>query len=249
MASVSAAARVERTKGANGALPVIAVTGMAFEASIAAAKGADGIEAVYAARADLLDRALAAALDRGASGVISFGTAGGLGPDLEPGTLIIADAVDGPFGRIACDAAWSERMAAALLGSPLAAQTRRGVEAAVAAPLTGAADKVALHQSSGGALAVDMESHLAAAAAAARGLPFAVCRAVVDPAWRSLPKAAMAGLRDDGSTAIMPILRELARDPLQLGGLLRVAADAGAARKALTAARRVLIASGAFFPD
>lgn len=140
-------------------------------------------------------------------------------------------------------------MAAALLDSPLAAQTRRGVEAAVAAPLTGAADKAALHQSSGGALAVDMESHLAAAAAAARGLPFAVCRAVVDPAWRSLPKAAMAGLRDDGSTAVLPILRELARDPLQLGGLLRVAADAGAARKALTAARRVLSASGAFFPD
>ena len=39
---------------AGGALPVIAVTGMAFEASIAAGKGGDGIEAVYAARADLL---------------------------------------------------------------------------------------------------------------------------------------------------------------------------------------------------
>ncbi|MDR3095903.1 MAG: phosphorylase [Paraburkholderia sp.] len=247
-ASTAAKPATARAGRANGALPVIAVTGMAFEASIAAGKGADGIEAVYAARADLLERALAAALERGASGVISFGTAGGLGPDLEPGTLIIADAVDGPFGRAACDTAWSERMAAALLDSPLAARTRRGVEAAVAAPLTGAADKAALHRSSGGALAVDMESHLAAAAAAARGLPFAVCRAVVDPAWRSLPKAAMAGLRDDGSTAVLPILRELARDPLQLGGLLRVAADAGAARKALTAARRVLTASGAFFP-
>ena len=248
-ASVSAtAAATVRARRANGALPVIAVTGMAFEASIAAGKGADGVEAVYAARADLLERALVAALERGASGVISFGTAGGLGPDLEPGTLIIADAVDGPFGRVACDAAWSDRLAAALLDSPLATQTRRGVEAAVAAPLTGATDKAALHQSSGGALAVDMESHLAAAAAAARGLPFAVCRAVVDPAWRSLPKAAMAGLRDDGSTAVLPILRELARDPLQLGGLLRVAADAGAARRALTAARRVLTASGAFFP-
>ncbi len=231
-----------------GGLPVIAVTGMAFEASIAAGKGRDGIEAVYAARADLLERALTAALDRGAAGVISFGTAGGLGPDLESGTLVIAEAVEGPFGRVVCDKSWSERMAAALLASPMAAQTRRGVEAAVAAPLTGAADKAALHQSSGGALAVDMESHLAAAAAAARGLPFAVCRAVVDPAWRSLPKAAMAGLRDDGSTALLPILRELARDPLQLGGLLRVAADAGAARKALTGARRVLMASGAFFP-
>lgn len=230
------------------ARPVIAVTGMAFEARVAQGDGHDGVVAVYAARADLLERALTAALDRGASGVISFGTAGGLAPDLAPGTLIVAEAVDGPFGRIATDAAWSARLADALAASPLAGRMRRGVEAAVAAPLTGAADKAALHRSTGGALAVDMESHMAAAAAAARGLPFVVCRAIVDPAWRSLPKAAMAGLRDDGTTAVLPVLRELARDPSQLGGLLRVAADAKAARQSLSAARRVLAASGTLFP-
>jgi hopanoid-associated phosphorylase len=219
---------------------------MAFEAAIAQGDGSDGIVAVYAARADLLERALTAALDRGASGVVSFGTAGGLAPDLEPGTLVIADAVEGPFGRIATDAAWTERLAAALAASPLAARVRRGVEASVAAPLTGASEKASLHGSTG-ALAVDMESHLAAAAAAARGLPFAVCRAIVDPAWRSLPKAAMAGLRDDGTTAVLPVLRELVREPSQLGGLLRVAADAKAARQSLSVARRALVASGAIF--
>jgi len=221
---------------------------MAFEARIAQGDARDNVVAVYAARADLLDRALSAALERGASGVISFGTAGGLAPDLQPGTIVIAEAVDGPFGRIETDAAWSARIAEALQASPLASRMRRGVEAAVAKPLTGAADKAALHRSTHGALAVDMESHMAAAAAAARGLPFVVCRAIVDPAWRSLPKAAMAGLRDDGSTAILPVLRELAREPAQLGGLLRVAADARAARQSLAAARRVLAASGAFFP-
>jgi hopanoid-associated phosphorylase len=230
------------------ARPVIAVAGMAFEADIAQGRGGDGVVAVYAARADLLERALAAALERGASGVISFGTAGGLAPDLEPGTLVIADAVDGPFGRIATDPAWTARIAAALAASPLAPRVRRGVEAAVAAPLTGASDKAALHGSTGGALAVDMESHRAAAAAAAHGLPFVVCRAIVDPAWRSLPKAAMAGLRDDGTTAVLPVLRELARDPSQLGGLLRIAADAKAARQTLSAARQALAASGALFP-
>ncbi|MBB2928680.1 hopanoid-associated phosphorylase [Paraburkholderia silvatlantica] len=229
------------------ALPVIAVTGMAFEAGIAAGKGQDGVRAVYAARADLLQSALAAALKDGAAGIVSFGTAGGLAPDLEPGTLVIAQAIEGPFGRVEADADWSARMADALMASPLAAKTRRGVEAAVAAPLTGAADKAALF-SACGALAVDMESHLAAAAAAAHGVPFAVCRAIVDPAWRSLPKAAMAGLRDDGTTAVLPVLRELARDPAQLGGLLRVAADAKAARQSLSAARQVLTATGAFFP-
>jgi hopanoid-associated phosphorylase len=234
--------------GRHDARPVVAVAGMAFEARVAQGEGNDNVVAVYAARADLLDRALKGALDRGASGVISFGTAGGLAPDLEPGTIVIAEAVEGPFGRIETDAAWSARLAEALRASPLAARVRWGVEAAVAKALTGAADKAALHLSTGGALAVDMESHMAAVAAAARGLPFAVCRAIVDPAWRSLPKAAMAGLRDDGSTAILPVLRELAREPAQLGGLLRIAADARAARQSLAAARRVLVASGAIFP-
>ncbi|MBN3803296.1 hypothetical protein GXB81_09540, partial [Paraburkholderia sp. Ac-20336] len=56
-------------------LPVIVVTGMAFEARIARGDGSDGVEVVYAARADLLERALNAALERGAAGIVSFGTA------------------------------------------------------------------------------------------------------------------------------------------------------------------------------
>src|ERR1700761_6371943 len=91
-------------------LPVIAVTGMAFEARIA--RG-EGVEVVYAARADLLQRALSAALVRGCSGIVSFGTAGGLAPDLEPGSLIVADAIEGPFGRLETDHGWASRLAAA----------------------------------------------------------------------------------------------------------------------------------------
>jgi hypothetical protein len=131
-------------------LPVIAVTGMAFEARIA--RG-EGVEVVYAARADLLERALSAAVARGCAGIISFGTAGGLAPDLAPGAVIIADAVEGPLGRFATDPRWSERLAAALAATPLGARLYRGLMAGVTAPLTGADDKAVLHRSSG-ALAV-----------------------------------------------------------------------------------------------
>lgn len=222
-------------------LPVIVVTGMAFEARIARGQG---VEVVYAARADLLERALNAAVARGCSGIVSFGTAGGLAPDLQPGALIVADAVEGPFGRIPTDPAWTNRLAAALATGPLASRLRRGSMAAVAAPLMSADDKRALHRSTG-ALAVDMESHLAGAMAAARGLPFAVCRAIVDPAWRTLPSAATAGLRDDGSTALAPILRELMRQPSQIGALIQVAIDARAARVSLVRARQALGAAEA----
>ncbi len=218
------------------AAPVVAVTGMAFEARIA--RG-EGVEAVFAARADLLERALSAALARGASGVISFGTAGGLDGKLGPGTLIIADAIEGPLGRVDTDAAWSARIAAALAASPLAPRVRRGTLAAVTAPLVTVEEKAAWHRRSG-ALAVDMESHVAAAMAEAHGLPFVACRAIVDPAWRSLPTAATAGLRDDGTTALMPILYELLKAPWQLSAMIRLAADASSARATLAFARRIV---------
>jgi nucleoside phosphorylase len=131
-----------------------------------------------------------------------------------------------------------------MTAGPLAARLQRGPMAAVSAPLVTAADKRALHRSTG-ALAVDMESHIAGATAAAHGVPFAVCRAIVDPAWRTLPSAATAGLRDDGSTALAPILRELMRQPSQLGALIQLAADARAARASLVQARRAMGEAGA----
>lgn len=222
--------------------PVIAVTGMAFEAKIA--RG-DGVETVFAARADRLERALSEAVARGCAGIISFGTAGGLAPDLEPGALVIADAIDGPFGEMVTDAAWNRRLAAALRGTPVAPTLRRGRMAAVGAPVIDAQQKALLHARHG-ALAVDMESHIAGAFAAARGVPFAVCRAIVDPAWRTLPPAAIAGLRDDGTTAIVPILRELAKQPSQLGALLKLAGDARAAKTALIQARHAFEREGAW---
>ncbi|WP_334041760.1 phosphorylase [Burkholderia ambifaria] len=225
----------------NGTLPVIAVTGMAFEARIARGHG---VEAVFAARADRLERALAEATARGCAGIVSFGTAGGLAPDLAPGALVIADAIDGPFGRVQTDPAWSARLVAALHDTPVWARVTRGTMAAVSAPVISEQEKTSLHRSMG-ALAVDMESHIAAAFAASRGVPFAVCRAIVDPAWRTLPRAATAGLRDDGSTAILPILRELLKQPSQLGPLLQVAGDARAARTTLIQARHAFERAGA----
>jgi nucleoside phosphorylase len=134
-------------------------------------------------------------------------------------------------------------MFAAFAGTPVEAKAVRGTMAGVAAPLAGEQEKRSLYRSTG-ALAVDMESHIAGAIAQARGLPFAVCRAIVDPAWRSLPKAATVGLRDDGTTTILPILRELLREPKQLGALLRIAGDARAAKGSLVQARHAMGRAG-----
>lgn len=216
---------------------VVAVTCIALEARIARSAGVT----VLRKPSSQLGPALEAAIANGATGVISFGIAGGLKPGLRAGTCVVASGVRTADRVIATDAAWSRRLMAAI------PDALHGEVFGSDIMLSHPVQKQEIHASSG-ALAVDMESHMAAAAAAARGLPFVVCRAIVDPAWRSLPKAAMAGLRDDGTTAVLPVLRELARDPSQLGGLLRVAADAKAARQSLSAARRVLAASGTLFP-
>jgi hypothetical protein len=130
----------------------------------------------------------------------------------------------------ATDSAWSERLLAALPNA------RHGDLAGVAVPVTTVADKRALHLSTG-ALAADMESAIAARIAAAHHVPFVCCRVVIDPAERSLPPAALAGLRTDGTTDLLATLRSLWAAPAQLPALLRLAADAGRARRALRQGR------------
>jgi adenosylhomocysteine nucleosidase len=99
--------------------------------------------------------------------------------------------------------------------------------------------KAAAHAATG-ALAVDMESHIAAAVARRHGLPFAVARVVSDAADRSLPKAAQAGMAADGSMDIVAVLKALAADPRQLPALMRVGAEAGKAFRELRRGRDLL---------
>jgi hypothetical protein len=85
-----------------------------------------------------------------------------------------------------------------------------------------------------------MESHLAAEVAAAYGIPFAVCRTVIDPADRDLPPAAVVGLRNDGTPDMLAISRSVVRQPGQVPALVRIAIDAWSARGALLRGRRLL---------
>jgi hypothetical protein len=104
-----------------------------------------------------------------------------------------------------------------------------------------ALDKAKLRRQ-GGAVLVDMESHVAAQVAAARGLPFGVVRVVSDKATASLPQAVLAGLAEDGSMNLMGVLGALARDPRQFPALIRTGRDADAAFKALNVAARLALA-------
>lgn len=210
---------------------VLAVCGMPFEAAIADGPGIVGIYGPGPWRvAQRLHGMLEGPGLEGPArwaGIISFGCAGGIDPDLASGDCVVATRVLTPDGMVATDPDWSRALLSRLPGA------RPGLIAGVDAPLATAAAKAALWRDAGAA-AVDMETHAAALAARRHGLPFAACRVVLDPAWRSVPAAALAGL-DTGS--LWPVLRVLAGAPGQIASVCALAGEAWVARRALLRAR------------
>ena len=210
-----------------GKLPVVVVTGMAFEARIAAAPGV----VTVCGNADTINAALADAIARGCRGIASFGIAGGLSPNLVPGVCIVAREIVAANERFTVHAQWSTHLVQAIPGA------LAGNIAAVAGPVATPQEKRELARATG-AIAADMESGVAAIAAARHGLPFTAVRIVADPCDRALPPAALIPLRADGKPNLPAVLRSLLFQPNQFGALIRVGRDTQVARAALTTARQ-----------
>jgi len=166
-------------------------------------------------------------------GIISFGLAGGLALGLPPGTCIIGRGVLALGEGFATDSDWSHRMLALLpaaMHADIAAADR-----AIQLP----SEKRTLHARTG-AIAVDMESHIAGRMAREQRLPFAALRVIVDPAEQTVPKAALAGQRADGTADARAVASALLRRPRDIPAVMRLAYDAWVASRALLRCRRQL---------
>jgi adenosylhomocysteine nucleosidase len=163
------------------------------------------------ARARAAAEALIAA---GAETLASFGLAGALDPRLVSGDIVVATAA------IAED------------GTRYEAETRAfGIRGAIltrGAPVASVAEKRRLFAETG-AIAVDMETAAVAAVAHAAGRPFVAARAIVDPASRALPAAAIAAMRADGRVDVMALLAR----PWEGWRLIALARDYARAQAAL----------------
>src|SRR5882757_8630389 len=175
---------------------MIVVVGMAFEARIAAGLG---VPVICGGDGKNLASALTHAMAAGCGGLISFGVAGGLAPNLKPGSCVIGSAVLDDGVARPTDARWSQRLMRMIPGSML------GTIAGVHEPLALASEKQDLHEKTG-ALIVDMESHVVARTAAQHGVPLAAIRVVVDPVTRTIPRSALAGTRSDGTIDAMAVM-------------------------------------------
>jgi adenosylhomocysteine nucleosidase len=202
---------------------MIVVVGMAFEARIAAGLG---VAVICGGDGRNLDGTLARAMAAGCGGLISFGVAGGLAPDLKPGTCVIGSSIlDGDEERLT-DARWAQRL------MRIIPDAVHGRILGVREPVAHASAKRALHRQTG-AIAVDMESQVVARAAERHGVPLAAIRVVVDPVERTIPRSALAGTRADGTIDPVAVVRSLLRYPRDFVGLIRMSLDARAARATL----------------
>lgn len=210
---------------------IVAVTGLAIEARIASGRDVRAIAA--GGGAQQLTSVLESALVGNVAAVISFGIAGGLANDVVPGAWIVARAIVTRTTCLPCDAVWTRILAERLRGARVADL------AGSDSPVTDPAAKRSLHEATG-AVAVDMESHIAAAIAAARRLPFAAFRVIADDARTGLPSAAIGALKPDGKIDGVAVFRSLTRAPAQAPLVMRTAIDAGVAIRSLSRGRRLL---------
>jgi adenosylhomocysteine nucleosidase len=215
--------------------PILAVTGLAFEARIAAGPGVE----VVCSGCDpgRLHRLLHELTPDRYRAVISFGLSGALDPALRPGDIIVGTEIKSDAG------AWP--MAAMLSGAVSdrlrrdGNTTARAALAGVDAPVIAATNKTDLWKRTGAA-AVDMESHVAARFGAAVGLPVCALRVISDPAARNLPPVATRAVKPDGRVDLAAIVAGVTGNPKQIPLLIQAGRDARIAFSALRRVRRLL---------
>ncbi len=211
---------------------IVAVTGLVREARIV--RGERVVTLVGGGDAGGLKKQLDTILpEKGVSGVISIGLAGGLSPDLRPGGIVLGSEVVSGTERYEADSDWLQRMWRAI------PRSKPGIVAGSDTIIMHRPDKTALYERTG-AVSVDMESHIAARAAHQFNKPFAVLRVVCDPGDRTLPPAALIAMKADGSVDIQAVLRSVAAHPRQIPDLLYLARASAAAFRTLLRCRNFL---------
>jgi adenosylhomocysteine nucleosidase len=213
---------------------VLIVCGLKREAAILAGPG----RAALCGDGPALRAKLAEVAALRPSLVISWGVCGGLDPGLRPGDLILGAEVVSDGRVIRTDEAFTSSLARGLAG----AATRVVVQpmAGAAGPVLTAAAKSELHGTTGAA-GVDVESLAAGVFALERRIPFAILRAVADPAERDLPPLALKAVGSDGRIDATAVIGGLIRSPGQFPALAAAALDSRAAFRALNRCRGFLL--------
>ena len=186
------------------------------------------IAGMGARRAEAAVRAL---LAQEVTGLVSWGTAGGLIPELSPGGLILPRIIlraDRTCYDV--DPAWHGSLRERLEGRVRFHEGPLGESPKV---LVTPEDKESF-SSRTGAVAVDMESGAIAAVASGAKIPFIAIRAISDAFDSVLPFTVLKSFDKFGRVDKVRLMRGLARHPQDLTRWLRLVRELGSARKTLS---------------
>jgi adenosylhomocysteine nucleosidase len=184
-------------------------------------------------RAAMASRAL---LEKGATFLLSWGSAGGLAPKLSPGSLILPKTViasDRSLYHV--DAPWHQSLCNRLKGH-LDFHTEPLVESAMVVRTP--AEKVILFRETG-AIGVDMESAAVAAVAQEARVPFMVVRAVADSTDTTIPDSVLNAVDEFGRLNFLKLIQGFAKAPTELLALVRIARNYRTAQRTLAAVARL----------
>ena len=203
--------------------PIIVATG--FTREVRTVEGPGVVAIAGGGIAERLEERLDAAARAGAAGIISYGLTGGLADGLAIGDWVVGSRLRGAIDHD-CHPAWRDAIAARLPGA------RIGAFFADGRMIDTIAEKRALGVDHD-ALAVDMESHVAARVARAHGLPFAIVRIISDEVDHLLPHAITVSMRPDGGFDRTRMRASLAAAPDQMRDVVQTMAQFGAGFRGL----------------
>lgn len=218
------------------------VTGLASEAACIESKAAFSFPAVRIAGADPARAAFLAVqlIESGCSGLVSFGMAGGIDPDLDSGSIILPDRIiDSEGQEYPCDGAWRSVVIERIGQGNMAQGPLLGSDRAILSP----ADKRRLRERTG-AEAVDMESQAVAAVARRATIPFIALRAIADTASERIPAWLLKTIDVNGRPKPATLIAGIAANPTDFPSLLRLG---WSSRRALAALRRAAALLGSDF--
>jgi adenosylhomocysteine nucleosidase len=175
-------------------------------------------------------------LEKGATALLSWGTAGGLAPELSPGSLILPKTVIASNRSLYhVDATWHNSLCNRLKGhidfhtDPMAEST-----VVVCSP----GEKAILFRETG-AIGVDMESAAVATVAQEVEVPFLVVRVVADAMDTTIPKSTLNAFNEYGRLSFLRLIQGFVQHPAELFALLRIGRNYRAAQRTLAAVARL----------
>jgi nucleoside phosphorylase len=210
--------------------PIIVATG--FTREVRTIEGPGVVAIAGGGVAERLEAALHQAAANGAAGIVSYGLTGGLADGLKIGDWVVGSRIAGAIDHD-CHPGWRDALASRLPGA------RIGAFFADGRMIDTIAEKRALgidHD----ALAVDMESHVAARVALAHGLPFAIVRIISDEVDHLLPHAITVSMRPDGGFDRTRMRASLAENPGQMRDVTNTMAQFAAGFRGLRSGAKMM---------